>query len=72
MEGNPLRSNVHPSDADSHERENPEPGGIKSSAAKAERLDRNRRWREEHREALEAYAREIDRDGLALARFRTF
>lgn len=40
-----------------------------SEAAKAER---NRRWREENREALAAYAEEVARDGLPLARFRSF
>ena len=34
--------------------------------------DRNRRWREENKDALHAYAREIELEGLALARFRTF
>ena len=43
-----------------------------AAIAEAARLERNRRWREENREALEAYAREVERDGLALARFRSF
>ena len=43
-----------------------------AAIADAARVERNRRWREENREALEAYAREIEREGLALARFRTF
>jgi antitoxin CcdA len=43
-----------------------------TAIAEAARLERNRRWREENREALEAYAREIERDGLPLARYRTF
>jgi antitoxin CcdA len=30
------------------------------------------RWREENRAALAAYAREVERDGLPLARFRSF
>jgi antitoxin CcdA len=38
----------------------------------AGRLERNRRWREENRAALAAYAREVERDGLPLARFRSF
>ena len=38
----------------------------------AARLERNRRWKEENREALEAYAREIEREGLPLARYRSF
>ena len=43
-----------------------------AAIAEAARLERNRRWREENREALEAYAREVERDGPALARFRSF
>lgn len=43
-----------------------------AAIAEASRLERNRRWREENREALEAYAREVERDGLPLARFRSF
>ena len=43
-----------------------------AAIAEAARLERNRRWREENREALETYAREIERDGLALPRFRSF
>ena len=43
-----------------------------AAIAEAEWLERNRRWREENREALEAYAREVERDGLPLARFRSF
>lgn len=43
-----------------------------AAIAEAARLERNRRWRDENRDALEAYAREIEREGLALARFRTF
>jgi len=40
--------------------------------AEAARGERNRRWREENRDALDAYAREVERDGLPLARFRSF
>lgn len=43
-----------------------------AAIAEAARLARNRRWREENRAALEAYAREVERDGLPLARFRSF
>jgi antitoxin CcdA len=43
-----------------------------TAIAEAARLERNRRWREENREMLEAYAREIEREGLPLARFRSF
>ncbi len=40
-----------------------------SEAAKAER---NRLWREENAQAIADYADEVARDGLPLARFRTF
>ena len=43
-----------------------------AAIAEAARLERNRRWREENREALDAYAREVERDGLPLACFRSF
>ena len=43
-----------------------------AAIGEAARLERNRRWREENRDALEAYAREVEREGLPLARFRTF
>ena len=43
-----------------------------AAIAEAARLERNRRWREENRGALEAYAREIEREGLPLARYRSF
>lgn len=36
------------------------------------RLEKNRRWVQENREALDAYAEEIARDGPALSRYRTF
>lgn len=38
----------------------------------ATKAERNRLWREENREALEAYAREVAEEGLALTRFRSF
>jgi antitoxin CcdA len=43
-----------------------------AAIAEAARLERNRRWREANREALAAYGREVARDGLPLARFRSF
>lgn len=43
-----------------------------AAIAEAARLERNCRWREENREALAAYAEEVARDGLPLARFRSF
>ena len=43
-----------------------------AAIAEAARFERNRRWREENRGALEAYEQEIGREGLPLARFRSF
>jgi antitoxin CcdA len=43
-----------------------------AAIAEAARLERNRRWREANRAALDAYAREVERDGPALARSRSF
>lgn len=40
--------------------------------AEAVRAERNRRWAEENRAALDAYAREVEAQGLALAHLRTF
>jgi len=43
-----------------------------TAIAEAARGERNRRWRNENRAALESYGQEIERDGPALARFRSF
>lgn len=43
-----------------------------AAIAEATKAERNRRWREENRAALEAYAEEVAREGLALASYRTF
>lgn len=40
--------------------------------AEATRVERNRLWREQNRAAHAAYAEELAREGLPLARFRTF
>ena len=40
--------------------------------AQASKLERNRIWRSENRAALAAYAAEVDKEGLPLARFRSF
>jgi antitoxin CcdA len=45
---------------------------VAEAAIPRRRLKRNRRWREANRAALAAYAREVERDGLPLARFRSF
>jgi antitoxin CcdA len=38
----------------------------------AAKVERNRRWREENRSAIDAYAREVASDGLPLTEFRMF
>jgi antitoxin CcdA len=43
-----------------------------TAIAGAARLERNRRSKEENREALDAYACEIEREGVPLARYRSF
>jgi len=43
-----------------------------AAIAEATKVERNRLWREENRAALEAYAEEVAREGLALASYRTF
>ena len=42
------------------------------AVARAVKVERNRKWVEENREALDAYSREIGRDGLPLERHRQF
>ncbi len=43
-----------------------------AAIAEAARAERNRRWRDENRAAIAAYADEVAREGLPLARFRSF
>lgn len=43
-----------------------------AAIAEAAKLECNRRWREANRDALDAYAEEVAREGLPLAPFRTF
>lgn len=38
----------------------------------AARIERNRRWREENQDALDRYAKEVEENGLPLAKFRSF
>lgn len=38
----------------------------------AAKVERNRAWRDENRAAIEAYAEEVAKEGLPLARFRSF
>lgn len=40
--------------------------------AKAAKLERNRLWVEENREALDKYAEEVEREGLPLENHRLF
>lgn len=40
--------------------------------AEAAKAERNRLWRLENQAAIEAYAGEVERDGLPLAGFRSF
>ena len=43
-----------------------------TAIASAAKIERNRIWREENREALEQYAEEVEKNGLPLAKYRTF
>lgn len=43
-----------------------------AAIAEATKVERNRLWREENRAANAAYAKELAREGLPLAGFRTF
>ena len=43
-----------------------------AALSEAARLERNRNWREQNREAIEAYEREVEKNGLPLVQFRTF
>ena len=36
------------------------------------RIERNRLWREKNRDAIEAYEKEVEANGLPLAEYRTF
>jgi antitoxin CcdA len=67
-----LRAKVSLSLDETLSREVRDPGLNMSRIAEASRLERNRRWREENRAALDACAREAERDGTPLARLRGF
>lgn len=43
-----------------------------TAIAHAARAERNRRWAEENRAALDTYAKQINKDGPALTRWRQF
>lgn len=40
--------------------------------AEAAKVERNRLWRTENRAAIDAYAQEVERDGLPLTGYRSF
>lgn len=43
-----------------------------AAISEAAKTERNRRWREENRAAISAYADEVTNEELALAQFRSF
>lgn len=43
-----------------------------AAIAQAAKEERNRLWRLENQEAIDAYAEEVAKDGLALSRYRSF
>lgn len=43
-----------------------------AAIADASKTERNRLWRIENRDAINAYAEEVAKDGLPLAQFRSF
>ena len=43
-----------------------------AAIAEAAKAERNRMWREQNAAAIVAYGEEVARDGLPLARFRSF
>ena len=48
------------------------PRVAEAAIAEAAKVERNRRWRDENRAAIDAYARELQDEGLPLAAYRTF
>lgn len=43
-----------------------------AAIVEAAKVERNRRWREENSTAIDSYSEEIEAEGPALSRFRTF
>ncbi len=43
-----------------------------AAIVEAAKVERNRLWRTENREAIATYTEEVARDGLALAQYRSF
>ena len=43
-----------------------------AAISEAAKLERNRLWREENRDSIDASAREVEENGLPLATYRTF
>ncbi|WP_150524348.1 type II toxin-antitoxin system CcdA family antitoxin [Roseibium sediminis] len=43
-----------------------------TAIAEATKAERNRLWREENKSKISSYAEEVEREGLALAKYRSF
>ena len=43
-----------------------------AAIAEATRVERNRQWRHENAASLQAYAREVEEEGLPLSEYRSF
>lgn len=43
-----------------------------AAISEASKLERNRLWREENKAQIDAYAKEVEKDGLALSGYRSF
>lgn len=43
-----------------------------AAISEASKIERNRLWREQNQESIDAYSKEIEREGLALSEYRTF
>ncbi|MDE9451533.1 type II toxin-antitoxin system CcdA family antitoxin [Aliiroseovarius sp. Z3] len=43
-----------------------------AAISEAAKIERNRKWREDNQAAITSYAEEVARDGLPLAKFRSF
>lgn len=48
------------------------PSVARDAIAAAVKIERNRRWVEGNREALDQYAEEVEREGLPLGKYRMF
>ncbi|MCK0140521.1 type II toxin-antitoxin system CcdA family antitoxin [Aliiroseovarius sp. F47248L] len=43
-----------------------------AAISEAAKIERNRKWRDENKAAINSYAEEVARDGLPLTKFRSF